>query len=293
MPIKDLSLVVKLLHLYPYIALICGCLACYRKRGRIRRLLNSHLRLQSIASISRTQPDARPTRVNSVSDEILGNSTAVSNPSTSGLRNRTLNYNRTIWKAAEEGDVEEIERHIESGVDVNAYSPSHGTPLSVAARNGNSDVVTWLLSRCAKVNGCYIGHQETALHSAVERGHETVVLSLLEHGADVNAQIMGVSAVYLACQKGHWNIARILSDFEADERVSLNPTSATRSVFEMVLTCAFYDIASTTDRRLLAELAAVCGYSKKSLQILHPLNMTLYEQLQLQCAETSLHSSMN
>ena len=83
MPIEDLSLVVKTLHLYPYIALICGCLAGYRKRGRIRRLLNSCLRLQSIALRSRVHPNARLARVNSASDEIVGNSTAVPNPSTS------------------------------------------------------------------------------------------------------------------------------------------------------------------------------------------------------------------
>lgn len=278
---------VKLRHLYPYIALICGCLACYRERERIRRLLNSCLRLHSVASISRTHPNARPTRVNSVSDEIVGNSTAVSIPSTSGFRNRTLKSNSTIWKAAEEGDVEQIERHIKSGVDVNAYSPSHGTPLSVAAGNVNSDVVRWLLIRRAKMNGCYIGYQETALHSAAEQSQETVVLSLLEHDADVNAQVMGVSAAYLACLKGHWTSVRILSDFGADERVSLNPTTWKRSVFDMILTCALHDIAGPLDKRLLAELAATCDYSKKSLQILKSLKMTVSEQWQ--CVE-NLHS---
>ena len=267
MPIEDLSLVVKTLHLYPYIALICGCLAWYRKRGRIRKLLNSCLRLRSVASISRTHPYARRARVNSALDEIVGTSTAVPNPSTSGLRNRTLKSNSTIWKAAEDGDVEEIERHIENGVDVNAYSPSNGTPLSVAAYNGNADVVTSLLSRCAEVNGCYNGYRETALHAAAERGHETVVFSLLEHGADVNAQVSGMSAVYIASLKGHWNIVRTLVNFGADEEVSLN---STRCVFERVMKSIVYDTARTLDRTILDETAAAF-YNCKSQQAMHSL----------------------
>ena len=279
MPTEDLSLVVKLLHMYPYIALICGCLAWYRRRGRIRRRLNSWLKLQSVASTSRTHPNPRRARAGSASDEIIGNSTAVANPSTSGLRNRTLKSNSTIWKAAEEGDVEEIERHIDSGVDINAYSPALGTPLSVAAQNGNSDVVTWLLSRRAKVNGYYMGYQETALHSAAERGHETVVLSLLEHGAEINAQVSGLSAIYFACLKGHWTSLQILVEFGADERVSLNPTISMRTVFGVALKCAFSDSADTTDKRKLDELATTCG-DRGISHILDPSKTTISKQWQ-------------
>ncbi|KAM0797352.1 ankyrin repeat-containing domain protein [Usnea florida] len=267
MPIEDHSFVVRLLHLYPYIALICCCLACIRKRGRIRRLLNSCPRLQLVASISGNHPNARRPRVNFASREIVGIhgiSTAVPNPSNSGLRNRTTKSNSTIWKAAEEGDVEEIERHIKSGVDVNAYSPSHGTPLSVAAYNGNADVVTSLLSRCAEVNGCYDGYRETALHSAAERGHETVVLSLLEHGADVNAQVSGMSAVYIASLKGHWTIVRILSGFGADEEVSLNTT---KDVFERIIKSSVYGIAVSLEPTVLHEIYEICD-DLESLQYL-------------------------
>ena len=280
MPTEDLSLGAILLHLYPYIALISGCLAWYRKRGRIRRPLNSYLRLQSVASISRTHPSARRARVNSAFEEIVGTSTAVPNPSASGLHNRTQKSNSTIWKAAEEGDVEEIERHVAGGVDINAYSPTLGTPLSVAAHNGNSDVVTWLLSRCAKVNGYYMGYQETTLHSAAERGHETVVPSLLEHGANFHAQVSGVSAIYSACLKGHWTVVQVLVKFGAEERVSLYPMSSTRSVSDMVLNRAFHDIADATKRRQLDELAATCGDWRKSLQTLDTIKTTISEQWQ-------------
>ena len=268
MPIEDHSFVVRLLHLYPYISLICCCLACVRKRGRIRRLLNSCPRLQLVASVSRNHPNARRPRVNSASDEIVGIhgiSTAVPNPSNSGLRNRTTKSNSTIWKAAEEGDVEEIERHIESGVDVNAYSPSHGTPLSVAAYNGNTDVVRSLLRRRAKVNNGFAGRHETALHSAAERGYETIVLCLLDHGADLNAQVSGVSALHVASLRGHWNVVRILVNFGAEEEVSSN---SMRGIFERVIRCAVDDIAFSSDKRLINELVAACGDWNKSLRIL-------------------------
>ena len=143
-------------------------------------------------------------------------STSVAGPATSGLRRRKgRDPNSTIWKAAEEGDVEEIERQLESGVDVNAYSQPHGTPLSVAAYNGRINVVELLLKKNAEVNGYYYGLRETALHSAAERGYEVIVRSLLKQGADMNAEVCGSTALHVAALKGHWGNVQVFLDFGA------------------------------------------------------------------------------
>ena len=85
---------------------------------------------------------------------------------------------------------------------------------------------------------------------------ETVILSLLEDGADVNAQVSGISAVYIASLKGHWTIVRILVNFGADE-VSLDPT---RGVFERVMKSSVYGIAGTLNRRILDEISGICDH---------------------------------
>lgn len=87
---------------------------------------------------------------------------------------------------------------MKSGTNVSAYSPSYGTPLCVAAYNGRVDVVELLLSRHVEVNGCHAGYHESALHAAAERGHEAIVRLLIEHGADINAEVWGVSTIYVA-----------------------------------------------------------------------------------------------
>ena len=152
-----------------------------------------------------------------VTERTIQYSTSVAGQATSGLRRRKgRTPNSTIWKAAEEGDVEEIERQLESGVDVNAYSQPLGTPLSVAAYNGRINVVELLLKEHAEVNGYYYGLRETALHSAAERGHEVIVQSLLKHGADMNAEVCGTTALHVAPSKGHWGVIQILLDLGAD-----------------------------------------------------------------------------
>ena len=107
--------------------------------------------------------------------------------------------------------------HLKSRGDVNPYSESKGTPLSVAAYNGRDKAVELLLKRHAKASGYYGGHREKALHAAAERGYEFIVRRLLEHGADANAIVCGVTALYVAASKGHWGSVQVLLDLGADD----------------------------------------------------------------------------
>jgi ankyrin repeat protein len=60
------------------------------------------------------------------------------------------------------------------------------TPLWLACRNGNSELVEMLLSAGADPNDRQIGSQ-TVLMTAARAGNSVAVKSLLQHGADVNA----------------------------------------------------------------------------------------------------------
>jgi peptidoglycan/LPS O-acetylase OafA/YrhL len=93
----------------------------------------------------------------------------------------------TIWTAARVGDLDAIERHMASGVAVDARDPERGgTPLLWAAVTGQAKSIELLIRRGADVNAV---DQDggTALHGAAFMGHELAVDVLVQNGAKVNA----------------------------------------------------------------------------------------------------------
>jgi peptidoglycan/LPS O-acetylase OafA/YrhL len=93
-----------------------------------------------------------------------------------------------IWAAARAGDLGAIERHLASGVAVDALDPENdGTPLIWAAVGGRAEAIELLIGRGADVNAA--GQDGgTALHAAAFLGHEKAVEVLIRGGAKVNAE---------------------------------------------------------------------------------------------------------
>lgn len=155
----------------------------------------------------------------------------------------------TIYLAAEEGKVEEVQRYIREGQDINTpdsfgQCPLHyaavfgrveviealltagasvncetanGTrPLHYAARNGQADCVEKLAARGAEANA---KDREgwTPLHYACFRGHQRSAQALLSHGAAVNEpNTQGHTALHLACNRGFIDVAVALIQAGAD-----------------------------------------------------------------------------
>ncbi len=92
----------------------------------------------------------------------------------------------TIWAAAQSGDLDAIERHLKSGVAVDAIDPERGgTPLVWAAIAGRAETVQRLIDRGADVN--VVGSDGgTALHGAAFLGHEKTVEVLIRNGANLS-----------------------------------------------------------------------------------------------------------
>jgi peptidoglycan/LPS O-acetylase OafA/YrhL len=92
-----------------------------------------------------------------------------------------------IWAAAGAGDLGAIERHLASGVAVDALDPDRGgTPLMWAAVAGRAEATELLIERGADVNAA--GQDGgTALHGAAFLGHEKAVEVLIRAGANLNA----------------------------------------------------------------------------------------------------------
>ncbi|CAL4069542.1 unnamed protein product, partial [Meganyctiphanes norvegica] len=95
-----------------------------------------------------------------------------------------------LYRAVPLGDVEKVTTMIEAGADVN-YRSSDGrdgeTPLWVASKQNNSEIVQILLANNADVNK--IGKDgQTPINIASENGHSKIVQLLLANNADVNKE---------------------------------------------------------------------------------------------------------
>lgn len=122
-----------------------------------------------------------------------------------------------LISAAEDGELEEVVRLLDSGEDVN-YSPQgdladQTSPLTAAIAGEHEGVTRVLLSRGADVNQFGQGNGTPLMHAALN-GDAVLVKDLIQKGADVNAQRRGVltgsSAIHWAVQRGSLDVLRIL-----------------------------------------------------------------------------------
>jgi ankyrin repeat protein len=84
--------------------------------------------------------------------------------------------------AAREGRLDQVQRLLSAGADVNGRSAEGWTALLVASVNGNLDVVEHLLKAGSEVNG-QDRNGWTALTYAIEHGHKPIQAILLKYGA--------------------------------------------------------------------------------------------------------------
>jgi len=101
---------------------------------------------------------------------------------------RAADWEPSIWRAAKDGDVEDLKSHIRTGEDVNAVSEEDGShPIDLATLAGRTDAVRYLLEQGARVNDAD-EDGDTALHKASFFGQVEIATMLLEAGADPNVK---------------------------------------------------------------------------------------------------------
>jgi cytohesin len=99
------------------------------------------------------------------------------------------------------------------GADVNKTVDEGGTPLFIAAYQGNEAMVRALIEAGADINKALLDGGETPLFIAAHQGHEAAVRAMIELGADVSkAENNGVTPLSVAAQEGHTAIVQILRD---------------------------------------------------------------------------------
>lgn len=122
-----------------------------------------------------------------------------------------LDFERGIWSAALNGEVDKIQKYLNSGGDPRLIDSSGYTALHYAARSGCREVCQLLLDFGANVNACTRSGNVTPLQRAAYSGHVDVVKLLLKHGAAVCLQDSdGKTSLHKAVEKGQLRIVEIL-----------------------------------------------------------------------------------
>jgi len=99
--------------------------------------------------------------------------------------NQIINICRLVSQGA---DVNYEHRSMDEGAEKSM------TPLIIAAGKGHAGAVRVLISRGAVVDKPEICSGRTALHFAIEFGHEEAAVVLLDYGDDVNARVSDIDA---------------------------------------------------------------------------------------------------
>jgi len=88
-----------------------------------------------------------------------------------------------LYLALQRGDIDQIERHIFWGADINKAGPNGQMPLHIAAEKGRPIVTELLLEHGADING-RDSKAKTPLHTAVMSGRTQVAEFLIKRGAE-------------------------------------------------------------------------------------------------------------
>jgi ankyrin repeat protein len=148
-----------------------------------------------------------------------------------------------ILRAAYSGDLQEIKKLVQNGVDVNTQDKYGNSALMQASKYSYLDVVKYLVQKGAHTKNAlqeaaYHGHFEIVkylvkngvdadegVQNAVTQGHTDMVKYLLEKGAKVNAKRndasvnsikAGTTLLIDAAEKGHTDIVKYLIAKGAD-----------------------------------------------------------------------------
>ncbi|KAJ3603476.1 hypothetical protein NHX12_028222 [Muraenolepis orangiensis] len=121
-----------------------------------------------------------------------------------------MDFERGIWSAAMDGDMDRVTSLIQKGTDPNMRDSSRYTALHYASRSGRLDVCAFLLRSGACASPQTPGGA-TPLHRSAYCGHVDVVRLLLSHGADpLLCDDEGASPLHKAAECGHTDVCELL-----------------------------------------------------------------------------------
>ncbi|MFW9965045.1 MAG: ankyrin repeat domain-containing protein [Candidatus Sifarchaeia archaeon] len=131
-----------------------------------------------------------------------------------------------LLEAAEVGNLEDAQKALEKGANVNVIDDRGMMPIHWAALRGHFQIVHTLLDGNANVNSTNSAEWTPIMHASFE-GHSKIVKILIERGAEVNARTyVSGTALMFAAGKGHLEVVRILLDAGADPTIQIVGTES-------------------------------------------------------------------
>ena len=117
---------------------------------------------------------------------------------------------KTIFQAAADGDIDQINQNISRGVNINQKNDAGDAPLHIAIRNKHKETAELLMQKGADVN--LAGAEgATPLYIAVDTEQPEIINMLLLQRANLNTEIRpGENALTLARRKGNHDIETLL-----------------------------------------------------------------------------------
>jgi ankyrin repeat protein len=126
----------------------------------------------------------------------------------------------SIHDTVRAGDLEQLQKMVVQGADVNKKTTNDETPLMLAALAGNGEIVNYLLQRGANIDARNAAGM-TTVHAAAYAGHSDIVRLLVAKGGNVNdaSNRFGVTPLHVASEENHVATVKTLLDLGADVSV--------------------------------------------------------------------------
>ena len=115
----------------------------------------------------------------------------------------------SIHKAAFDGDIEAVKKHLAAGANVNALDSSRQTPLHHAVNLNKKETAEFLIAKGADLNAIDDAGW-TPLHLAAFFGMNEIAKLLIAKGADVNVKNSGKTPLDWAIKQNHTETADLL-----------------------------------------------------------------------------------
>ena len=213
-----------------------------------------------------------------------------------------------LMAASENSHRNIMKKLVSAGVDMNAQDNQRRTALHHACIASTSDIVTILLQSDADPTICNSSGRTPLMVACSENKLETVIALLDSKYTNdiVNAQVDGVTALYIACQHAYYDIVSVLLNAKADPNAKrnngwmpllLSSIKGYTNIVQLLLQHdAVIDCRSPLTGATALILACECGFTDIVKILLdNGANVNVQDnegQTPLQCASINGHSDI-